>query len=185
MSLNCAPLAQPVVAFQAEAVRGQGVLLRWNWDEGRLAETEQLTGWAIDRSGDGGLTWQTLAQLPVEITTYIDRQPFIGENLYRLRYGYSDGRTETYIASKRVEWSPAEGRWFDAWYDKVQESLHIQLFDNGAGGEIRLYTIEGRLLQALPIEPSPFLTAMGFSITTPGTYVVVYRGQSIVVPVVK
>ncbi|MCS6896164.1 MAG: hypothetical protein NZZ60_08490, partial [Bacteroidia bacterium] len=185
MTFNCTPLSQPVVSFRAEALRGTGVLLRWNWDRARIAETEQLIGWAIDRSGDGGLTWQTLAQLPTEITTYTDRQPFIGENLYRLRYGYSDGRTETYITSQRVEWTPAEGRWFSAWYAKEQESIHIQLFDGGVGGQIRLHTIDGRLIQTLSIEPSPFLTAMGFAITTPGTYIVTYREQSIVVPVIK
>ncbi|MCX7607424.1 MAG: hypothetical protein N2170_09235, partial [Bacteroidia bacterium] len=136
-------------------------------------------------SGDGGLTWQTLAQLPTEITTYTDRQTFLGENLYRLRYGYSDGRTETYITSQRVEWSPAEGRWFDAWYDKTQESIHIQLFDEGKGGYVNLYTMEGRLLRTLPIEPSPFLTAVGFPIQAPGTYLIEYRGQSIAVPVVR
>ncbi|MEN3040545.1 MAG: CUB domain-containing protein [Bacteroidia bacterium] len=185
MSLNCTPLSQPVVAFRAEAIRGQGVLLRWGWDGARLGENEQLIGWAIDRSGDGGLTWQTLAQLPVEITTYTDRQPFIGENLYRLRYGYADGRTETYITSQRVEWSPAEGRWFNAWYDKTQESIHIQLFDQGMGGEVRLYTIDGRLIKTLPVEPSPFLSAVGFSILNPGTYIVSYREQNIAVPVMK
>ncbi|MDW8134850.1 MAG: hypothetical protein RMJ66_07250 [Bacteroidia bacterium] len=185
MTLSCTPLSQPVVSFRAEALRGTGVLLRWNWDAARLAETDQLTGWAIDRSGDGGLTWQTLAQLPTEITNYVDRSPFIGENLYRLRYGYADGRTETYITSQRVEWSPAEGRWFSAWYDADQQSIHIQLHDGGQGGEISLYTIDGRLVKVIPIQSSPFLTAMGFPITTPGTYLLVYRGQSIVVPVTQ
>ncbi|MCX8112200.1 MAG: hypothetical protein N3E49_03245 [Bacteroidia bacterium] len=183
MTFNCTPLSQPVVSFRAEALRGTGVLLRWNWDAARLAETDQLIGWAIDRSGDGGLTWQTLAQLPVEITTYVDAQPFIGENLYRLRYAYTDGRTETYITSQRIEWTPAEGRWFDAWYDRTQESIHVQLFDGGQGGELRLYTIDGRLLMVLPVEPSPFLTAVGFPITASGTYLVSYRGQSVAVPV--
>ncbi|MCS7298327.1 MAG: hypothetical protein NZ611_08980, partial [Bacteroidia bacterium] len=69
------------------------------------------------------------------------------------------------------------------WYDRTQESIHVQLFDGGQGGELRLYTIDGRLLMVLPVEPSPFLTAVGFPITASGTYLVSYRGQSVAVPV--
>lgn len=185
MTLNCTPLSQPVVAFRAELRRGEGVLLRWDWDSARLTPGESLIGWAIDRSVDGGLTWQTLAQLPAEITTYLDRQPALGENLYRLRYGLENGQTHTYITSQRVEWSPEEGRAFSAWYDAAQEAIHIQFHDYGQGGEIALYTVEGRLLRKFAVEPSPFLSAMGFPIEGPGTYIVTYRGQSIAVPVVR
>ncbi|MCX7980431.1 MAG: hypothetical protein N3A68_05240 [Bacteroidia bacterium] len=183
--LTCTPLSQPVVAFRAEARPAEGVFLRWSYDPNRLGPDERLSGWAIDRSGDGGQTWQTLAQLPLEITTYLDRQPFVGENLYRLRFGYEDGRTSTYLTTQRVEWAPAEGRAFSAWYDPAQESIHIQLFDQGVGGEVRLYTIDGRLLHVLPLEPSPFLSAVGFPIPQPGTYIVTYGGHSITVPVVR
>lgn len=185
MTFNCAPLSQPVVSFRAELQRGEGVLLRWQWDPNRLGEAERLMGWALDRSVDGGQTWQTLAQLPTEITTYLDRQPFLGENIYRLRYGFEDGRTESYITSQRVEWSPAEGRAFSAWYDAAQEAIHVQFHDYGHGGDIELYTIDGRLLRKFAVEPSPFLSAMGFPTEVPGTYVVRYGGQAIAVPVVR
>lgn len=183
--LTCTPLSQPVVAFRAEARPAEGVFLRWSYDSTRLSPEEKLTGWALDRSGDGGQTWQTLVQLPLDITTYLDRQPFVGENLYRLRFGYEDGRTSTYLTTQRVEWTPASGRTFSAWYDPTQESIHIQIFDQGQGGPVHLYTIDGRLLHVLPLEPSPFLSAVGFPITQPGTYIVTYGGHSIAVPVVR
>mgnify|MGYP000017642454 CR=1 FL=1 len=185
MTLNCTPLSQPVVAFQAEAHAREGVFLRWSYDARRLGPQETLLGWAIDRSGDGGQSWQTIAQLPTEITTYMDRSPFVGENLYRLRYGYEDGRTEVYLKPQRVEWYPAAGSPFTAWYDASQESIHLQIFDQGRSGPIELYTLDGRLVRRLEVESSPFLTAMGFVVKDPGVYVVRYGGLSVVVPVVK
>jgi hypothetical protein len=105
-------------------------------------------------------------------------------NGYRLRYQYEDGSHEVYVKPAWVEWHSSYGTPFRAWWRADQDALHIEIFDNGLGGAVEVYTVDGRLLRKIPVEPSPFISAVGLPGLSAGTYLVRYGDltQAVVVP---
>lgn len=184
MSLNCNPLSQPITRLSAQVVEGRGVLLSWDTDPERIPQGQRLAGFGIERTVDQGQTWVTIATLPAEIQNYIDPSPVIGINGYRLRYQYEDGTHEVYVKPAWVEWHSSYGTPFRAWWRTDQNALHIEIFDHGLSGDVQIYTVDGRLLKTIPIEPNPFLTAVGVPELPAGTYLVRYGNltQAVIVP---
>jgi hypothetical protein len=138
----------------------------------------------MERTVDNGHTWVPIAQLPAEVANYVDPTPVVGTNGYRLRYQYEDGSHEVYVKPAWVEWHSSYGTPFRAWYKADQEALHVEIFDNGLAGAVELYTVDGRLLKRIPVEPSPFISAVGVPGLGAGTYMVRYGDltQAVVVP---
>ena len=184
MSLDCNPLSQPITRLSAQTIAGRGILLSWDVDPDRIPQGQRLVGFGVERTVDEGQTWTTLATLPASMSSYIDPQPVLGVNGYRLRYQYEDGSHEVYVKPAWVEWHSSYGAPFRAWWRADQDALHIEIFDNGLGGAVEVYTVDGRLLKTIAIEPNPFLTAVGIPELPAGTYLVRYGGitQAIVVP---
>lgn len=184
MSLDCTPLSQPITRLSAQAIAGRGILLSWDVDPDRIPQGERLVGFGVERTVDEGQTWTTLATLPASMSSYIDPQPVLGVNGYRLRYQYEDGSHEVYVKPAWVEWHSSYGTPFRAWWRADQDALHIEIFDNGLGGAVEVYTVDGRLLKTIAIESNPFLTAVGIPELPAGTYLVRYGGitQAVVVP---
>jgi len=184
MSLDCNPLSQPITRLSAQAIAGRGILLSWDVDPDRIPQGQRLVGFGVERTVDEGQTWTTLATLPASMSSYIDPQPVLGVNGYRLRYQYEDGSHEVYVKPAWVEWHSSYGTPFRAWWRTDQEALHIQIFDNGLSGAVEVYTVDGRLLKTIAIEPNPFLTAVGIPELPAGTYLVRYGSitQAVVVP---
>jgi len=184
MSLDCNPLSQPITRLSAQAIAGRGILLSWDVDPDRIPQGQRLVGFGVERTVDEGQTWTTLAILPASMSSYIDPQPVLGVNGYRLRYQYEDGSHEVYVKPAWVEWHSSYGTPFRAWWRADQDVLHIEIFDNGLGGAVEVYTVDGRLLKKIAIEPNPFLTAVGIPELPAGTYLVRYGDitQAIVVP---
>jgi hypothetical protein len=184
MSLDCNPLSQPITRLSAQAIAGRGILLSWDVDPDRIPQGQRLVGFGVERTVDEGQTWTTLATLPASMSSYIDPQPVLGVNGYRLRYQYEDGSHEVYVKPAWVEWHSSYGTPFRAWWRTDQEALHIQIFDNGLSGAVEVYTVDGRLLKTIAVEPNPFLTAVGIPELPAGTYLVRYGGitQAVVVP---
>lgn len=184
MSLDCNPLSQPITRLSAQAIAGRGILLSWDVDPDRIPQGQRLVGFGVERTVDEGQTWTTLATLPASMSSYIDPQPVLGVNGYRLRYQYEDGSHEVYVKPAWVEWHSSYGTPFRAWWRADQDALHIEIFDNGLGGAVEVYTVDGRLLKTIAIEPNPFLTAVGIPELPAGTYLVRYGSitQAVVVP---
>jgi len=184
MTLDCTPLSQPITRLSAQAIAGRGILLSWDVDPDRIPQGQRLVGFGVERTVDEGQTWTTLATLPASMSSYIDPQPVLGVNGYRLRYQYEDGSHDVYVKPAWVEWHSSYGTPFRAWWRADQEALHVQIFDNGLGGVVEVYTVDGRLLKTIAIEPNPFLTAVGIPELPAGTYLVRYGGitQAVVVP---
>ena len=184
MSLDCTPLSQPITRLSAQAIAGRGILLSWDVDPDRMLQGQRLVGFGVERTVDEGQTWTTLATLPASMSSYIDPQPILGVNGYRLRYQYEDGSHEVYVKPAWVEWHSSYGTPFRAWWRADQDALHIEIFDNGLGGAVEVYTVDGRLLKTIAIEPNPFLTAVGIPELPAGTYLVRYGSitQAVVVP---
>jgi len=184
MTLDCTPLSQPITRLSAQAIAGRGILLSWDVDSDRIPQGQRLVGFGVERTVDEGQTWTTLATLPASMSNYIDPQPVLGVNGYRLRYQYEDGSHEVYVKPAWVEWHSSYGTPFRAWWRADQDALHIEIFDNGLGGAVEVYTVDGRLLKTIAIEPNPFLTAVGIPELPAGTYLVRYGGitQAVVVP---
>ena len=184
MTLDCTPLSQPITRLSAQAIAGRGILLSWDVDPDRMLQGQRLVGFGVERTVDEGQTWITLATLPAFMNSYIDPQPVLGVNGYRLRYQYEDGSHEVYVKPAWIEWHSSYGTPFRAWWRTDQDALHIEIFDNGLGGAVEVYTVDGRLLKTIAIEPNPFLTAVGIPELPAGTYLVRYGDitQAVVVP---
>ncbi len=184
MTLNCTPVSQPITRLSAQALPERGIFLSWDTDSTRIPRGKRLAGFGIERTVDQAQTWTTVATLPAEVHTYIDPAPVVGINGYRLRYQYEDGTHEVYIKPAWVEWHSSYGTPFRAWWRADQEALHIEIFDQGLAGAVEIYTVDGRLLKTIPIEPNPFITAVGVPHLPAGTYLIRYGGltQAVAVP---
>jgi hypothetical protein len=184
MTLDCNPLSQPITRLSAQAIAGRGILLSWDVDPDRIPQGQRLVGFGVERTVDEGQTWTTIATLPASVGNYIDPQPVLGVNGYRLRYQYEDGSHEVYVKPAWVEWHSSYGTPFRAWWRADQDALHIEIFDNGLGGAVEVYTVDGRLLRKIPVDPSPFISAVGLPGLSAGTYLVRYGDltQAVVVP---
>ncbi len=153
MNLDCSVLSQPITRLSGRAMAGRGIFLSWDVDPARLPQGARLVGYAMERTVDNGHTWVPIAQLPAEVANYVDPTPVVGTNGYRLRYQYEDGSHEVYVKPAWVEWHSSYGTPFRAWYKADQEALHVEIFDNGLAGAVELYTVDGRLLKRIPVEP--------------------------------
>jgi hypothetical protein len=184
MNLDCNPLSQPITRLSAQAIAGRGILLSWDVDPDRIPQGQRLVGFGVERTVDEGQTWTTIATLPASMSSYIDPQPVLGVNGYRLRYQYGDGSHEVYVKPAWVEWHSSYGAPFRAWWRADQDALHIEIFDNGLGGAVEVYTVDGRLLRKIPVDPNPFISAVGLPGLSAGTYLVRYGDltQAVVVP---
>ena len=184
MTLDRTPMSQPITRLSAQVLEGRGVLLSWDTNPNRIPQGPRLSGFGIERTIDEGQTRTTIAQLPAEANNYIDPSPVIGINGYRLRYQYEDGPHEVYVKPAWVEWHSPYGTHFRAWWRTDQNALHIEIFDNGLGGDVQVYTVDGRLVKKIAVEPNPFLTAVGIPEMPAGTYLVRYGDltQAVIVP---
>src|SRR5690606_22845610 len=85
------PLSVNVEAFSATAVQGGNKL---NW---LLEAIDDITRFEIERANDGQ-SWSTLDILKATDELgyeYLDRDPLIGENYYRIIFHKDDGTEET------------------------------------------------------------------------------------------
>ncbi|MEL6671798.1 MAG: T9SS type A sorting domain-containing protein [Bacteroidota bacterium] len=138
-------LTAPILLAQIQ--EGQGIALGWE-------QPDQLPAqWVVERA-TASQTFQPLAAVE-DVSTYLDAQPQLGENLYRIRQQLPDG---TWLISDQVEvyWTQAAG--FSLYPNPVSERLRLSYLPDQEAGQkmhIRITDLLGKTLYQTQLEPEP------------------------------
>lgn len=161
---SCTFVLPTTLLYFKAGVTGGDVTARW-----QVVRPEDVKGFVLERKGGDG--WQEVARVAtqsgVDLYTAIDREVPPGTYIYRLKVLENSGKV-IYSPLQRVTVSART--LLTVYPNPAKETLHI-ILPPGAGGELTVYDMGGKLLIKKPVTGNTGVVTQDVSMLKGGLYI--------------